>query len=772
MVIPKTPTGAMIRQQGTSDTHHHTTARTIGIIEASSVPYPLIARESPSEPVPYPYLPPLIAREAAASLLFATEESSPGMPVVLTNSATDENPAALLEMEKQLKLQQVIVQDVMEDKDENPTDLLETEKELALQDAIVQDVMEDKEENPTDLLETEKELALQHAIVQDVMEDKDEHRSALLETEKEMALQHALAQDVMEDKDEKPVDLLETEKELASQYAIVQDVMEDKDEKPADLLEREKQLALQHAIVQDVMGDKDENSTDLLETERQPALQQAIVQDVMEDKDENSISLQQAIVQYVTGDKDENPIALQQAIVQDVMEEKDENPTVLQQAIVQDVMEDKDDREVPEVVVSPYSSIPNLTMDSAPTSALIEEQETQTDLEQVLDELEERLQNYTSNNTLQEEQAALQPQVQALEEEKLLRAATKDLLRHLFAICEQQGSEAAWQWARDQVSDGAPDIISLDIPIGETTVTTCRTVRAPESIKQEGIVDLIDRRQLEQAVASISDEYQSELGVFVVRRPYGLETNEKLFELVSETISMQYAEHANVLAMSNDNSISKLEVAVTISADNSLLLLYNAAAVRYRTNPYGGWTTVPNVNNDNGNGPALLGTVSYIDSDANEAEYSLDDILQQALMVRDQYNQTVQCTALALQKLSKENALDPKDVVVATEAPKTNNGTRKQETPEKPLQRVVEEETVDSGSVDIVAIVLGTIFKTFLGLIRWVLVGLPIRVVKTSVTWLLSLSLLGMVYYYLLESRNLHYLSSDTSYFVNAPGIV
>jgi hypothetical protein len=73
-------------------------------------------------------------------------------------------------------------------------------------------------------------------------------------------------------------------------------------------------------------------------------------------------------------------------------------------------------------------------------------------LEQVLDELEERLQNYPIHNPLQEEQAALPSQVQALEEERLLGAATNDLLRQLFAIYEQQGNEAAWQWARDQVT--------------------------------------------------------------------------------------------------------------------------------------------------------------------------------------------------------------------------------------------------------------------------------------------------------------------------------
>ena len=157
-----------------------------------------------------------------------------------------------------------------------------------------------------------------------------------------------------------------------------------------------------------------------------------------------------------------------------------------------------------------------------------------------------------------------------------------------------------------------------------------------------------------QAAECIPFEYQSNLATFVIRRPYGIPTTPALFELVSPMTFEVYAKRAHV------SSLSTLQVSVTISADHSVLLLFDTAGVRYRTNPFGDFKVVPNV--DDLDRP--LGTVSYIDADANEKDYSLDEILEEALLVREQYCSTMISTAFGFQQRPVETVVVEREVVV------------------------------------------------------------------------------------------------------------
>merc|ERR1711865_848959 len=89
---------------------------------------------------------------------------------------------------------------------------------------------------------------------------------------------------------------------------------------------------------------------------------------------------------------------------------------------------------------------------------------------------------------------------------------------------------------------------------------------------------------------------------------------------------------------------SSIEVVAIIKADNSPLLLFGTAGVRYNANHNSNeWTHINNVDTDL---DRPLGYITYIDENAMEREYSLDEILEEALLVREQYCGTVTSTAL------------------------------------------------------------------------------------------------------------------------------
>ena len=143
-----------------------------------------------------------------------------------------------------------------------------------------------------------------------------------------------------------------------------------------------------------------------------------------------------------------------------------------------------------------------------------------------------------------------------------------------------------------------------------------------------------------EAAHTIPHVYSTELATFTVRRPYGLETDDAhLFRDCSLVDHDQYAQRAHI------SSVASLELAVTIHADNNLLLLHSAAGVRYQ-NDNQGWNEHPNV--DDLDRP--LGNVSYIDTHANDQDYSLDQVVEEALLTRELYGSSMMNAALAFKE--------------------------------------------------------------------------------------------------------------------------
>ena len=95
----------------------------------------------------------------------------------------------------------------------------------------------------------------------------------------------------------------------------------------------------------------------------------------------------------------------------------------------------------------------------------------------------------------------------------------------------------------------------------------------PEEMEQMNIA------HFREAAEHFPAEYTSSTGdMYVIRRPYGIETAPRLFHAVNAMPMEQYRRRAHV------SDLTTIEVAVEIKADRSLFLLHGVAGVQYFNN--------------------------------------------------------------------------------------------------------------------------------------------------------------------------------------------
>jgi len=143
-------------------------------------------------------------------------------------------------------------------------------------------------------------------------------------------------------------------------------------------------------------------------------------------------------------------------------------------------------------------------------------------------------------------------------------------------------------------------------------------------------------RRFREAALCLPFEYTSSLATMCVRRPYGIASS-KIFRVIApDTSDQQYTQRARAL------SSHTIQVAITIAADNSMMLLYDKAGVRYKNDSSDTeWTDVRDV----GDLEVPLGDVSTAEC-KYPYSYSLDQVLKEAILVREQYCSTLVSTAL------------------------------------------------------------------------------------------------------------------------------
>lgn len=301
-----------------------------------------------------------------------------------------------------------------------------------------------------------------------------------------------------------------------------------------------------------------------------------------------------------------------------------------------------------------------------------------------------------------------------------------------------------------------------------------------------------------EAVGFVAHEFSSALKsadghrcVFFVRRPYGFPEQNAVFELVSPTTFDTYSKKAHV------GDPSTIEVAVGIPFDDSVLCLSGAMGVRYRITPTGAFESKPHVEEP-------LGSISYIDESANEQEYSLDKIFQEALSVREQYCASMMSTALGFEQRQPpptaaavppqdgpsvapkpemaDVGVDTSDMPIPKEIALDGKGKDDKKTEKKPKteeKRPKPKEVDSTGAGDVLITFIGIVVRNIFGFIWWIFIGLPLATIRTSITFILAAAVVGMLYLYALQyhheamGSNSFYYSSAASYHSNiAPGIL
>ena len=286
-----------------------------------------------------------------------------------------------------------------------------------------------------------------------------------------------------------------------------------------------------------------------------------------------------------------------------------------------------------------------------------------------------------------------------------------------------------------------------------------------------------ERRCLLDAAKKAPYEYDAEDGItFIVRRPYGLATETDLWYKVGQLPAKLYAKSSNV------EIFSTVEVAAIIPCDNSIFLLFGEGDVRHQSNVTGMSTDYGCVEERS----TAIGNVMYVDKNAIDKEYSLDELCELALSVRGHYCTTVRSFAAALQlhpdpqisrttprtseiitEEMKSKAIDTADKAVATEDLKGNE----EEKATKENSQVLKEHPLphdDEATIDVLASFIQLFFSMIFGTIWFTFVTLPFRILTTTVVMALSAILLSYIWLFFIDENG--ELGSSMRMDSNRPG--
>ncbi len=168
---------------------------------------------------------------------------------------------------------------------------------------------------------------------------------------------------------------------------------------------------------------------------------------------------------------------------------------------------------------------------------------------------------------------------------------------------------------------------------------------------------------LREATLYVPFEYTTKLATFYIRRPYGAITVPEIFRALSPSVTDEEYERRSQISSSKT-----IQVAISIKADNSMMLLYGAGGVRYKRS--GAWVDVTDVG-------MMDNPLGYVNKENSNIEYSLDEILEEAMFVREQYCSTILIAALEAeqqQSNGSEKTLSPPSLAksIVSTPPRSN----------------------------------------------------------------------------------------------------
>lgn len=359
----------------------------------------------------------------------------------------------------------------------------------------------------------------------------------------------------------------------------------------------------------------------------------------------------------------------------------------------------------------------------------------------------------------------LEVEVSRLRESKSM-GSTQDLTA-IVALAESEGEAAAVGWARQQVEEQkvsflSPVVNMLSSPKRKSMASSPgRGIqRAPTPYKrlsppkprQSSPQEFSDQVELIMKAIEIVDHvYESENAIFTVRRPHGTATETDLWFAAGQLTNKLYEKQADI------HEPTSLEVVASVKMDGSKLVVYGDAYARLQTDENEDWRNFGDVLGTD----ELLGTVHYIDENAEECEYSLDDLFEAANTVRYNYSTSILSTARGLKHrqpyespatgiaptefgspvqvlrspFETPEKPDTSDMSVQTDtltdsaSPKRPAGEKKPTTQPKNVQPPEPEK--DSND-DIVGQLMSMFFSFLLSSLYNLFIGIPFRILSTT----------------------------------------
>ena len=245
------------------------------------------------------------------------------------------------------------------------------------------------------------------------------------------------------------------------------------------------------------------------------------------------------------------------------------------------------------------------------------------------------------------------------------KASQLKVLQRILQMVGEQGQDHTLKWIQEQVDRGGSGLLALPKELSlvtkqEETNTKATPYQPMPHPKRKffstNAVEL-ERRFIQyfrQAAEVVPHEYTTLTATLLVRRPYGLD-NQKLEEIRGLPCSNN-ADYGRRAHISNPTT---LEVTVLVDPDVPILFLGIGGIVNYRTSP-GSKFQPAKVTRENFKVLEACCYYSYRkDTQGAYQKYALDELLQHAFWVRDNFCSTMTSTALGLQAQKSKEAVVP-----------------------------------------------------------------------------------------------------------------
>lgn len=445
-------------------------------------------------------------------------------------------------------------------------------------------------------------------------------------------------------------------------------------------------------------------------------------------------------------------------------------------------------------------------------------------------------QNETSEDTHQTEidkENALERVAQLEAEIKKIRGQTvasssSSGLETIVQLADTEGEKSAVKWAREQVvvggnskqvgflspmmaaspgQDLAPTAVAFSPSVlSPPTSHRRRRMPTPHPKQLNGTPhDKEDERRFQcEAAECIAWEFMTSPSdpeddddemmpaTFIVRRPFGLASERDMWFSVGQLNTKLYEKTANV------ENPSSLEVAVVIEADDSVLAVHGKGTVRRLQNSDGEWKNYGDIEERG----QPLGSVTYVDSGANDKTYSLDDIVEAALAAREHYCSAILSTAAYIkdrpavpqsepsvqQPIFRSPAADSVPPLVSTGSSDACVGTEDLPFPAEPraeLKSVGSQADApepehaarppppeEDDSPDVLATFAGIFFSTMAWVTWTIFVRTPLRIINTTFVLAVSAVLLSFVWLFIADDHGGSEMGASMGASYNPPGIL